>query len=322
MKKLFFIIIFATCATFAMDEDGWASTYESMAAFDSHILVYGNRPGYVKPIIENLGNVLNSNWYVSASVAKSLSIEWGLPFAIITTDGDKTFTENGQSVPTIFGTHHNMQEIYDGKVYGNETLNGLGVFTYPYMQLGVSFFYARLVLRGMWLPSISELRKFNDLGFGLQYSFGHLFKEKLPSIAKPLDVSLVFGYNSSGIGYRPDDYGGELELDVSTVNVSMVMGYKLFSFFEVLMSLGYQYASMEASGHLTCNKLDNADYGKEVHPNITVKGNNGFRFGIAIALQLGSSYHPVIGYDYAGSSSFTTNLIYFKQQFGNDESEK
>ena len=55
----------------AMDDKGYASIYESIAAFenrtggDARIF---NRPGYVKPIITNLGPVLNSNWYVSATV--------------------------------------------------------------------------------------------------------------------------------------------------------------------------------------------------------------------------------------------------------------
>ena len=51
---------------------------------------------------------------------------------------------------------------------------------------------------------------------------------------------------------------------------------------------------------------------------MTVKGNNGFRFGIKVALQLGS-FHPVVGYDYVGKSSFTTNILYFKQSLGKDK---
>ena len=332
-KTLIATLILGAAAAFAMDEDGWASTYESLAAFDSKIIGYGNRPGYVKPIIDNLGNVLNSNWYISASVPKSLAIEFGLPISIIPIgDDDRNFNESvdilGQTItaenPTIFGEHGNPQQP-DGRIYGNETLNDLGVFSYPYLQLGVSAFHARVVLRGMFLPPISELRKFNLFGFGLQYSFGHFFQYMLPAAAQPLDVSLVFGYNTSGIGYRPDNYDGELNLDVSTTNFSVVIGYKPISFFEVLMSLGYQSAEMKSSGHLVGNATLNGlpdysrDYGKEISPDITVKGNNGFRFGIAIALQLGKTFHPVVGYDYAGKSSFTTNVIYFRQQFGEDK---
>ena len=329
MKKsaLFAFLILGLGSAFATDEDGWASTYESLSAFqkspvskDGSLNPYANRPGYVKPIIDNLGNVLNSNWYVSASVPQSFTFEAGLPISIISIgDDDRNYTENaeflGQSIayetPTIFGDHRDMTQADDGRIYGNKTLNGLGLFTYPYIQLGASFYHARVVFRGMFLPSISELRKFNLFGFGLQYSFGHFFQYMLPPAVQPLDVSIVFGYNTSGIGYRPEDYEGELNLDVSTTNFAIVIGYKPVSFIEVMMSLGYQSAEMKSSGHLRGAAT--------IDPGITVEGNNGFRFGLEVAFQLGKSFHPVVGFDYAGKSSFTTNVLYFKQQFGEDK---
>ncbi|WP_290738169.1 DUF6588 family protein [Fibrobacter sp. UBA3718] len=330
------ILLGAASIASAADGEGWATIYESIAAFenrpggDSRIF---NRPGYVKPIIENLGNVLNSNWYVSANVPQSLAFEFGLPIALIPiNDEDRTFKEKdalGQTrdVPTIFGS--NWDKTADplntnNFVYGNETLNGLGVFTYPYLQLGVSMFHARAVVRGMWLPAISELRGFSLLGFGLQYSVGRWFQYMLPKAAQGLDVSLVFGYNSSSISYKPKDYTGQLDLDISATTFDVVIGYKPFNFFEVMMTLGYQSATMESSGKLTCQAKDafgnpSAYYGQTLNPNISVEGNNGFKFGIAIALQLGKSFHPVAGFDYAGKSSFTTNILYLRQQFGEDK---
>ena len=304
----------------AMDDKGYASIYESIAAFEDRPggdARYFNRPGYVKPIIENLGNVLNSNWYVSANVPQSLAFEFGIPVALIPINNDdRVFTENGVEVPTIFGEGHDMTQPYDGKtVYGNETLNGLGVFTYPYLQLGFSMFHARAVVRGMWLPAISELRGFSLIGFGLQYSFGRWFQYMLPPAAQGLDVSLVFGYNSSSIGYRPKDYSGQLDLDISAFTFDVVIGYKPFNFFEVMMTLGYQSATMESFGHLEQNQNPNMF----INPNISVDGNCGFKFGIAVAFQLGKTYHPVVGFDYAGKSSFTTNVIYLRQQFGEDK---
>lgn len=301
-------------AASAMDDKGWATEFESMSAFDSQ---YGNRSGYVKPIIDNLGNVLNSNWYVSASVPQSFVFEAGLPISIIPIgDDDKSY--GGK--PTIFGDHGNPQAPSD-TIYGIETLNGLGVFTYPYLQMGASFYHFRGVLRFMYLPAISELRKFSLFGLGFQYSFGHFFQYMLPKGLQPLDVSIVYGYNSSSIEYRPDEFQGELGLDISTHNFSFVIGYKPISFFEVMMSLGYQSAEMVSYGELyqTVPYTNVIDPKTDICPNITVKGNNGFRFGIAIALQLGKSFHPVVGYDYAGKSSYTTNVLYFKQQFGEDK---
>lgn len=317
-----FVSLLIVPSVMAMDEDGWASTYESLSAFDKSIPLYGNRPGYVKPIITNLSTILNSNWVSSAGVSKEFSFEAGMPFAIVPiTDDDR---EYGKGHPTIFGGNDkdNASKMATDicspdalaqygacpVVNGNENLNGLGIFTYPYLQMAASFYHARLVLRGMFLPSISELRKFNLLGFGLQYSFGHFFQHKLPKAAQPLDVSLMFGYSTSGIGYRPDDYNGELDLDIDAFTINMVVGYRPIQLVEVMMTLGYQYASMESSGELTNTK----NVAEKIRPNITVKGDNGFRFGLEVAFQIGS-FHPVLGYDYVGKSAFTTNILYFKQ---------
>jgi hypothetical protein len=312
MKKLFLAaFMMGAAAASAMDNSGWATEFESMSAFDSR---YGNRSGYVKPIIDNLGNVLNSNWYASASVPQSFTFEAGLPISIIPIgDDDKTY----DGKPTIFGDHGNPEAPSD-TIYGSKTLNGLGVFTYPYLQMGASFYHFRAVLRMMYLPSISELRKFSLFGIGFQYSFGHLFQYMLPKAAQPFDVSIVYGYNSSSIGYRPDGFDGKLGLDISTHNFSFVFGYKPVNFFEVMMSLGYQSAEMLSYGELYHTDPYINFRKDEIYPDITVKGNNGFRFGIAIALQI-SSLHPVLGYDYAGKSSFTTNVLYFRQQFGKDK---
>lgn len=332
-KALIATLILSISGAFAIDDKGWATTYESLSAFES---VHA-RPGYVKPIIDNLGNVLNSNWYVSASVPQSLAVEFGLPVSVIFVgDDDRNYTETytdpytgvgfDYETPTIFGRHRDMSPESQDPVamfYGSKTLNGLGIFTYPYLQAGASFYHARIVFRGMVLPAISELRKFNLFGFGLQYSFGHFFQYMLPPAAQPLDVSVVFGYNTSSIGYQPDKYEGELDLDVSTTNFSFVFGYKPFDFFEVMMSLGYQSAEMKSYGHLLCVAKEygqpTAEYGATINPDITVKGNNGFRFGLEIAFQLGKTYHPVVGLDYAGKSSFTLNALYLRQQFGEDK---
>ena len=317
-----FLSIVIVPSVLAMDEDGWASTYESLSAFDKSNILYGNRPGYVKPIITNLSTILNSNWVSSAGVPQEFTFEAGMPFAIVPITGDDR--KYGDGHPTIFGGNDKENAtkmatdicspealaLYGAcpVVNGNENLNGLGVFTYPYLQMAASYYHARLVLRGMFLPSISELRKFNLFGFGLQYSFGYLFQHKLPKAAQGLDVSLMFGYSTSGIGYRPDDYKGQLDLDIDAFTINMVVGYRPIKPVEVLMTLGYQYASMESSGKLTSTE----DPMEEIHPSITVKGDNGFRFGLEVAFQIGS-FHPVLGYDYVGKSAFTTNILYFKQ---------
>lgn len=333
LKILLPLLMVSTVFAQEWDEDGWASTYASMAAFENRPdgdPELFNRPGYVKPIINNLGNVLNSNWFSSATVSEKIGFEVGLPISLIFIgDDDKTFNEYGMMSPTIFGGHADLTQpvdvLLDGpRVYGNKTLSNLSLFTYPYLQTAVSFYHARLVLRGMFLPSISELRKFNLFGIGAQYSFGHLFQYKLPPAAQPLDVSVVLGYNTSGISYQPDEYSGSLDLDISTFTFDVVVGYKPTYFFEVMMTLGYQYANMASSGYMVClatqtGGVPSPHYGDVITPNISVEGNSGFKFGLEVAFSLGASFHPVLGFDYAGKSSFTTNILYFKQQFGEDK---
>ena len=196
-----FLSIVIVPSVLAMDEDGWASTYESLSAFDKSNVFYGNRPGYVKPIITNLSTILNSNWVSSAGVPQEFTFEAGLPFAIVPiTDDDRKY---GDGHPTIFGDNDKNNDLKLATdicspeaidqfgacpvVNGNENLHGLGVFTYPYLQLAASYYHARLVLRGMFLPSISELRKFNLLGFGLQYSFVPNHKGSRDIVIPPSD---------------------------------------------------------------------------------------------------------------------------------------
>lgn len=325
-KLVLALSLTSAIVSFAMDDDGWASSYESLSAFDKTNPLYGNRPDYVKPIITNLSTILNSNWVSSAGVPQSFTFEVGMPFALVPITSDDR--EYGNAYPTIFGgndkNYRTATDICSAEaiaayggctvVNGNENLNGLGVFTYPYLQGAASFFHARVVLRGMYLPPISQLKKFNLFGFGLQYSFGHFFQYMLPRVAQPFDVSLMFGYNTSGISYEPDEFHGTLDLDISAYTINVVLGYRPFSFIEAMLSFGYQYADMKSSGHLV-HKTDPYQF---INPNLTVKGDNGFRFGLEVAFQLGS-YHPVVGYEYVGKTSFTTNLLYFKQSISEDK---
>lgn len=299
-KILSVLLMGAAISAYATDSEGWATTSESLSAFYKA----SNRAGYVKPIVSVIGNVLNSNWYASASVPKGFAFEAGLPFALVPiTDDDRTYKKDvvGVSVkqPTIFGKKGQPYEV--GTIYGNETLNSLPLFTYPYLQFAASYYNARLVLRGMWLPPISELKGFNLLGAGLQYSFGQFFQKKLPPVLQTLDASLVFGYSSSTVKYQPKGYDSPLILDLTGITADAVIGYKPLKEIEVMLTLGYQYANMESSG--------DAGY------DLDVKGNCGFKFGLEVAFTLGGSYHPVVGFDYAGRSSFTTNVLYFQQQY-------
>lgn len=331
MKNALKLALFtALTAVTAFAEPEWASIYHSLIAFDERPEVAGgNRPGYVKPIATNLGTVLNSNWYASASVPQSLSFEAGMPFALVPMGTDDQ--EYAGGAPTMFGDKKyewgttsatigsDMGCTGNGTCYvvnGNKNLHNLPLFTYPYLQLAAGFYHARVVLRGMYLPSISELQGFSLFGFGLQYSFGQFIWPYLPPIMENFDVSLVFGMNFSSIGYTPEDYVGELDLDITTTDFEIVFGFKPIKLVELMLHIGYETSSMKSSGHLESHDPDS--YGAQIEPTLSVDGNNGFRIGFSVALSLGDAFHPVVGVDAGTKTSFTTNVLYFKQQFGED----
>lgn len=308
--KFIKIIGFTLFLSFTTSFAEWATIHESIVAFDERPGIFkANRPGYVRPIITQLGTVLNSNWIISSNVPQRFSFDAGMPLQLsLISETDRVYRSD--QIPTIFGkeTPPNSGLI----VAGNETLNSLPLFSYPILQAGFGFYHTRLVLRGMWLPAVSELKSFSLLGIGLQYSFGHLFQYALPKGLQSFNVSLGFGYNSSFISYTPENYKGSLDLDVSTHVFELVLGYSPISMFELMVSLGYESAGMQSSGYL--ESLNN----EAIHPTLFVKGNNGFRFAFDIAFSFGESYRPVIGIGAGSRTAIKTNVLYFGQAFGEE----
>ena len=293
----------------------WSSNYLAMAAFVPGN-AEGNRPGYVKPIATYVGPVHNAYRLSNAGVPQASSFEAGPRFNIVfLKDRDRTYSKS--DVPTIFGdkaeyTYDNNLQRY--VIGGNKNLNGLSVFTLPYLQLGGSFYHARLVFRGMYFPGITQLRGYHLLGFGLQYGFGHFFNDKLPAgLRDHFDASLAFGYNSAYIGYRPDDFSGKLDLDFTATHTQLILGYSPFKPVDLMLSFGYETSKMESSGHLTYDK------GGDIHPGITVHGRNGFRFGAEVAFSFGASFHPVVGGNFGTVNALNANVLYFKQSFGENK---
>lgn len=311
MKKIFRISLFFSAVSLFAAE--WASDYQSMTAFQKS----SNRTGYVKPVATYMGTVFNGSWISGASLDRGLSFEAGLPFQIAFVESDdRSYRASAfGTVPTIFGS---KAEYGLG---GNEDLHGLSVFTLPYLQLGVGFYYTRLAFRGMYFPSLSELKGYHLLSFGIQHSFGHFFVDKLPSALRDFDVSLFFGYNSAYIGYAPDKWSGQMDLDFGTTYTAIVFGYKPARMVELMLSLGYQTVSMDAGGELDAYAKDGTYQGK-VNPDVSVSGRGGFRLGLEVAFAFGETFHPVIGYNLGANGSVNANILYFKQTLGGNASEK
>lgn len=318
-RKLFLISIISVPLLYAAD---WVSSYQTMIAFEGKNgphAAEGNRPGYVKPLATYFSTVQNGNWLTSATVPKNLSFEIGLPFTLaFIADKDRTYSSAG--VATIFGGKEEYvynEALGRNVIGGNEDLNGLGVFTLPTLQTGVGFYHAKILLRGMWFPSVSELKSYGQLGFALQYSFGQFFREYLPPAIQSLNASLLYGYNSTSVSYTPEDFGGSLDLDFYSHHFMVAFGYSPVKMVEIMLSLGYETSRMESSGRV----WQNSSPSDVIFPGISVKGRSGFRMGFEVAFSLGEAFSPVVGAGIGAANSINTNLIYFKQTFGSESKE-
>ncbi|MDR1760245.1 MAG: hypothetical protein LBR60_06940 [Fibrobacter sp.] len=310
-KKFFSVLIAAASVSFAAD---WASSYQTMIAFDK-TRAEGNRPGYVKPLATYFSAVQNGSWLTGVTVPKSLSFEIGLPINLAFI-ADREYTS--ANVATIFGKKEEYvynQEIGRNVIGGNENLNGLSVFTVPALQAGIGFYHAKILLRAMWLPTISELQSYNQLGIALQYSFAQYFRKHLPPALRSLDVSLLWGYNNTDVSYTPDKFAGSLDLDFSSHHFMIAFGYSPVQLIEVMLSLGYETSNMDASGKVWQEESPS----DVILPNMNIDGRSGFRLGIEIAFTLGQSFHPVVGPGIGAANTMNANLLYFKQSFGKDE---
>ncbi len=303
----------AAAVSFAAD---WSSSYQTMTAFDK-TRSEGNRPGYVKPLATYFSAVQNGSWLTGVTVPKGVSFEIGLPINLaFIADRDRKYSSAG--VATIFGKKEEYiynPELGRNVIGGNENLNALSVFTVPALQAGVGFYHAKILLRAMWLPSISELKGYNQLGFALQYSFGQYFREHLPPALKSLDVGLLWGYNNTDVSYTPDKYAGSLDLDFSSHQIMIAFGYSPVKPVEIMLSFGYETSNMDASGKVWQEESP----GDVILPNMNIDGRSGFRMGIEIAFTLGQSFHPVLGPGIGAANTMNANLIYFKQSFGKEE---
>ena len=141
------------------------------------------------------------------------------------------------------------------------------------------------------------------------------------TVFKDFDVSLFFGYNSAYIGYAPDKWKGQMDLDFGTTYTAIVLGYRPVKLVELLLSLGYQTVSMDAGGELDAYAKDGAYQGK-VNPDVSLSGRGGFRLGLEVSFAFGETFHPVVGYNLGANSSINANILYFKQSFHVGESEK
>lgn len=333
MAKLGLVIV--GCAVSVCAE---GSLQRTLKAFE-------DKPGYVQPLATSFGTFLNSGWVTSARINAGFGWDFSFPLAVsyLSTD-DHTYTrhyangcaqvlKNGQpcpegkttnyKLPTIFGPKTNVQYTnyspdptgsgyvtYSGGFAddGDESLRKLTALGLGWLQTSFAYQHARVSLRGMYFPSISEFGGYYHAGFALQYSFGHMFAHHLPS-KYPIDVSVLTSYNFLGMGYSPKEYSGSLDLDFTTMWHAVVIGMRFFDRMEVFGEFGYESSTMKSSGALTpVDPLEDV-----ISPKVSVNGLNGFRASFSIAFMFGN-YRPVLGMGTGAQTHNNLNIFNYSKE--------
>jgi hypothetical protein len=241
---------------------------------------------YVRPLSTWFGTYFNSGSYFDASVP----ITFGFKFSVVgmwtvIPDDQKTFQPNppnstvGEVEPTA-------------TVFGNKSsyyLSSQGFYTYPtglalnalpsgIYQFSGSFYNTELMIR--FFPKL----KFEDtqvgiLGFGLKHEISSHF----PLI--PVDIAVQLLYNTFDFEFNDGDIENYTKIKSKNLAFNVHVS-KSFSILTVYSGLQYESSSMDFSYYFEDNNnLYPLDGNKSY--NLSVDGDNNFRFTLGGALKLG-----------------------------------
>ncbi|NLB62773.1 MAG: hypothetical protein GX801_01525 [Fibrobacter sp.] len=199
---------------------------------------------------------------------------------------------------------------------GHPTIRKFVTLPFVFPSFAFSMEHFRGSFRIIGVPSIKSI-DFGGLliwGLGGQYDFSH-FIDPLNELG--INISATTNFNFWSIGYSPTgEVEGELNLDGMTSFTGLVAGYK-FSILEAFMELGYETSSFKTSGHLidhgTLDDPSTPENESEIKPNIKVKGRNGIRASINLAVQLGV-WRPVVGQSLGAQSGTQINILQFGKE--------
>lgn len=243
--------------------------------------------GYVQPLSTWFGTYFNSGTYYDASVPNLFGFKFSIvaSYAVVPED-QKTFKPdpkinsitNVEPTATIFG---NRASYY---------LGSDGFFTYPaglslnaipfgIYQVSASTFNTELMLR--FFPKV----KFGDakvgiLGFGLK----HEISSYIPLI--PIDVSVQLLYNNFDFEYVGNDFENYTKIKSNNFAFNVHASKTFAGILIAYAGLQYESTSLDL-GYYFEDKSNLYPGIGNAKNNITVDGDNNFRFTLGGAIKLG-----------------------------------
>lgn len=243
--------------------------------------------GYVKPLSTWFGTYFNSGTYYDAAVPNLFGFKFSIvgSYAMIPED-QKTFKPdpklngitNVEPTATIFG---NRASYYLGSDGFYTYPAGLSLKAVPFgiYQISASTFNTELMIR--FFPKV----KFGDakvgiLGFGLK----HEISSYVPLI--PIDVSVQLLYNNFHFEYVGKDFENYTKIKSNNFAFNIHASKTFAGIFIAYGGLQYESTSMDI-GYYFEDKNNLYPGVGNVKNNITIDGDNNFRFTLGGALKLG-----------------------------------
>ena len=241
---------------------------------------------FVQPLSSWFGAYYNSGGYYDADVPEVFGFKFGLiGMWSVVPDDQKTFQPDPPD--NVIGDVDPTATVFGNK--GSYYLSSNGFYTYPtglalnavpsaIYQFSGSMFNTELMVR--FFPKV----KFGDarvgfLGFGLKHEISSHF----PQI--PLDIAVQILINNFDFEFDDADPVNYTKIKSSNFAFN-VHASKSFSLLTVYGGLQYESSSMDFSYYFEDNNNSYPGLGNKIH-NLSVDGDNNFRFTLGGALKLG-----------------------------------
>jgi len=220
MKKLLFVFLLPICQI-AIGQSGITKFFPAAAANGNVSNVQQLVSGYVSPIAEDFGSLMNNGWYNTAATHKKFGFDFSVTMNAISAKSDAKFftipsltgvTYNGtvpastsDKAPTAYGPKGTVPSFafnsgpnngipFFGPEGGNVTEDvPIGSLAVPTMQVGLGLF-GNTDVRVRYTPNIKiGETELSNWGIGLH----HDIKQHIPGLKElPFSLSLLLAYTS------------------------------------------------------------------------------------------------------------------------------
>jgi hypothetical protein len=239
--------------------------------------------GYMQPFATAFGTSVNGAMYHRAYAKGILRFDAGISAVYLSVpDKGKTFTYNGQAVPTVFGSREASGAVTPG--------TGVSSTFVPMLQANIGFI-SNLELTARFIGfKISEFGTISIIGGGVKYGLS----DYIPVPMFPLDFSVQAMWHSLSIGDWMSS--GNLGMNIQASNGLSVLPIDIYG------GVGYESSSIKIK---TAEIPDNPDASLG---DISITGENNIRATLGIGFTM-AVINAHVDYNFGFYNSFGMGLM-------------